>query len=173
MPPSSTISSKGQITVPAEIRHRLGLKEGDRVEFVLDNDLTVLRPARPSANPFQQFIGALLISPIVYAELLAYPNATQEFVNHFLNQTSIRIDFQLAPSVWQESGRRFARYANRRPKSSAKSLPKSSQESPKRLLADFLIGAHALLQADRFMTLDPKRYKLDFPDLRLHALHLN
>ena len=33
---SSTISSKGQIkTVPLEIRKRLGLKQGDRVEFVV------------------------------------------------------------------------------------------------------------------------------------------
>ena len=29
---SSTISSKGQITIPLEIQRRLGLKEGDRVE---------------------------------------------------------------------------------------------------------------------------------------------
>jgi AbrB family looped-hinge helix DNA binding protein len=32
---SSTISSKGQITVPQEIRRRLGLETGDRVEFVV------------------------------------------------------------------------------------------------------------------------------------------
>ena len=33
---SSTISSKGQITVPHEIRKRLGLEPGDRVEFVME-----------------------------------------------------------------------------------------------------------------------------------------
>jgi antitoxin PrlF len=46
MAPSSTISSKGQITVPLEIRNRLGLKKGDRVEFVVDNGHTTIRPAR-------------------------------------------------------------------------------------------------------------------------------
>jgi antitoxin PrlF len=56
---SSTISSKGQITVPLEIRHRLGLKKGDRVEFVIDKDRTILRPARPPANPFEKYVGAL------------------------------------------------------------------------------------------------------------------
>lgn len=56
---SSTISSKGQITVPLEIRHRLGLREGDRVEFFVDNDLTILRPARPPSNPFEKFVGVL------------------------------------------------------------------------------------------------------------------
>jgi predicted nucleic acid-binding protein len=35
------------------------------------------------------------------------------------------------------------------------------------LLADFIIGSHALSEADRFMTLDPKRYKQDFPELTL------
>ena len=38
---------------------------------------------------------------------------------------------------------------------------------PKRLLADFIIGSHALAQADRFMTLDPKRYERDFPEPKL------
>jgi predicted nucleic acid-binding protein len=35
------------------------------------------------------------------------------------------------------------------------------------LLPDFLIAAHALLRADRLMTLDPARYQQDFPELRL------
>ncbi|MHB1699186.1 MAG: AbrB/MazE/SpoVT family DNA-binding domain-containing protein [Acidobacteriaceae bacterium] len=56
---SSTISSKGQITVPLEIRHRLGLREGDRVEFFVEDDLTILRPARPAENPFEKYVGAL------------------------------------------------------------------------------------------------------------------
>jgi len=59
MPPSSTISSKGQVTVPLEIRHRLGLKEGDRVEFVVDYDRTVIRPASLQKNPFEKYAGAL------------------------------------------------------------------------------------------------------------------
>jgi predicted nucleic acid-binding protein len=36
-----------------------------------------------------------------------------------------------------------------------------------RLLADFIIGSHALVHADRFMTLDPKRYAREFPELKL------
>jgi AbrB family looped-hinge helix DNA binding protein len=56
---SSTISSKGQITVPIEIRIRLGLKEGDRVEFVAENGRTIMRPARSPQNPFEKYIGAL------------------------------------------------------------------------------------------------------------------
>jgi antitoxin PrlF len=56
---SSTISSKGQITVPQEIRKRLGLETGDRVEFVVEEDRTVIRPARSEVNPFERYIGIL------------------------------------------------------------------------------------------------------------------
>lgn len=58
MPPSSTISSKGQVTVPIEVRQRLGLKQGDRVEFVFEDGRTVLRPFRPAINPFTAYLGA-------------------------------------------------------------------------------------------------------------------
>jgi antitoxin PrlF len=54
---SSTISSKGQITVPQGIRKRLGLEPGDRVEFVVEEGRTVIRPARSEANPFEKYIG--------------------------------------------------------------------------------------------------------------------
>ncbi|MGB2644824.1 MAG: AbrB/MazE/SpoVT family DNA-binding domain-containing protein [Candidatus Acidiferrum sp.] len=56
---SSTISSKGQITVPLEVRKRLGLKVGDRVEFVAEKDRTTIRPARAPENPFLKYVGAL------------------------------------------------------------------------------------------------------------------
>ena len=52
---SSTISSKGQITIPQEIRKRLGLATGDRVEFVIEQDRTVIRPVRSEVNPFEKF----------------------------------------------------------------------------------------------------------------------
>jgi antitoxin PrlF len=56
---SSTISSKGQVTVPIEVRHRLGLREGDRVEFVFEEGRTILRPSRGEKSPFAAFVGAL------------------------------------------------------------------------------------------------------------------
>jgi predicted nucleic acid-binding protein len=103
--------------------------------------------------------GALLIAPVVYAELLAYPNATESFVDGFLSDTGITVDFDLEGAVWVDAGRRFARYADQR--------RKSGHGEPKRLLADFLIGAHALLQADRLMSLDAARYRQYFPELKL------
>jgi antitoxin PrlF len=56
---SSTISSKGQVTVPQEVRIRLGLKTGDRVEFVVEGGNTILRPARGADNRFEAYAGIL------------------------------------------------------------------------------------------------------------------
>jgi predicted nucleic acid-binding protein len=103
--------------------------------------------------------GAVLVSGVVYAELLAYPNATEDFINDFLRETGIVLDLKFQDAVWIEAGRRFARYAARR--------RRSREGNERRVLADFLVGAHALLQADRLLTLDPGRYKKDFPELRL------
>ena len=50
MATSYLITRKGQITIPAEIRHALGLKEGDRVCFALAEGTIVVRPARSVAE---------------------------------------------------------------------------------------------------------------------------
>ena len=53
------VTSKGQVTVPKPIRERLGLKQGDRIEFVSENGRTLVRRARKGANPFAKYVGAL------------------------------------------------------------------------------------------------------------------
>ncbi|HBB97330.1 MAG TPA: hypothetical protein DC054_18280 [Blastocatellia bacterium] len=40
------ITSKGQITVPREVRHALGVKPGDRIVFERDGDEVRVRPVR-------------------------------------------------------------------------------------------------------------------------------
>ena len=42
---SSTITSKGQMTVPKSIRDRFHLAIGDRVDFVVEDERIVLVPA--------------------------------------------------------------------------------------------------------------------------------
>jgi antitoxin PrlF len=56
---SSSISSKGQVTVPQEIRRRLGLVAGDRVDFVVEGDRTLIRPGRIDSDPFAKYVGIL------------------------------------------------------------------------------------------------------------------
>jgi hypothetical protein len=103
--------------------------------------------------------GALVICAPVYVELMAYPNATAQFLDEFLASTRVKVDFVIDEPVWRETAQRFAAYARRR--------RKSGGGEPKRLLVDFLIGAHALLHADRLFTLDPHRFTKDFPKLQL------
>jgi AbrB family looped-hinge helix DNA binding protein len=48
--PTSTITSKGQTTIPKDIRDRLHLRPGDRLEFVVDDDgRVVVLPATVDA----------------------------------------------------------------------------------------------------------------------------
>ena len=93
----------------------------------------------------------------VYIELLAHPTASQTFVHKFLTDTGIMVDFELDEDVWRTAATAFAAYAQRR--------RRSGGQTPKRLPVDFLIAAHALLRADRLMTLDASYYQKDFPKL--------
>ena len=128
------------------------------------NVLSVLWSKEPLAQDIARRLGdamtegGLVVGAPVYAELLAYPKATESFVNGFLADTGIAVDFELQESVWLQTGRRFAHYAKRRV---------SARARPRRVLAEFIIGSLAQMQADRLMTLDPKRYKHDFPELKL------
>ena len=71
---TSSISSKGQVTIPSEIRARLGLKPGDRVEFVVEGGRTILRPDRGDENPFDAYIGALGTFPEGKKEIQSWLN---------------------------------------------------------------------------------------------------
>jgi predicted nucleic acid-binding protein len=103
--------------------------------------------------------GGLVVCAPVFAELLAHPKATQHFVEDFLAETGIVVDFNLEESVWRQAAKSFAAYAQRR--------RRSAGDAPKRLLVDFIIASHALFRADQLMTLDAKRYSQEFPKLRI------
>ena len=61
---TSPLSSKGQVTVPHEIRERLGVKGGDRIEFVVedgrhssDRFATIRIPSRSTLASLDHFQG--------------------------------------------------------------------------------------------------------------------
>ena len=106
--------------------------------------------------------GSLVIAAPVFAELMAAPGRTESFVISFLEETSIAVDWDLAEPVWRAAGRAFQSYAEPR--------RKQRDIGARRILADFLIGAHALTRGYRLLTLDERLYKAAFPGLRLETV---
>jgi predicted nucleic acid-binding protein len=106
--------------------------------------------------------GALVVCGPVYAELVAHPRVTQQYIDQFLAATRVEVDFVLDEPAWRETAVRFADYARRRRKSAGGEI--------RRLVVDFLIGAHASLYADRLLTFDSHFYVRDFPQLSLIGL---
>jgi predicted nucleic acid-binding protein len=129
------------------------------------NVFSALWSAEPTASEMASLLGdsrklgGLVICAPVYAELLAHPKVNQDFVDSFLVETGVTVEFALDESVWREAARAFGAHPARR---------RSRQgDLPRRLLVDFLIGAHASEKSDRLLTLDVSRYQTDFPLLAL------
>jgi len=55
----SRISSKGQVTVPAEVRNRLGLQPGTAVQFELRENAVVMRKGTSGRHPVDRLFGPL------------------------------------------------------------------------------------------------------------------
>ena len=57
MADATTMTTKGQVTVPREIRDRLGLKSGDKMAFTMLSDGTVVM--RPKTRRLAELAGSL------------------------------------------------------------------------------------------------------------------
>ena len=96
--------------------------------------------------------GALVICNIVYAELA--PQFTdQKQLDDALHQINVETS-SIDRMVAFEAGERWK-------------LCRESGGKRKRIITDFLIGAHALLKADRFLTRDRGFYKSYFSELNI------
>jgi AbrB family looped-hinge helix DNA binding protein len=63
---TTTMTSKGQVTIPKAVRQQLGLKQGTRVVFAVEGDHAVLRPAMPArATPTSGFGLVKITGPAV------------------------------------------------------------------------------------------------------------
>ena len=65
----STISAKGQITVPAAVRQRLGLSAGTPVTFELRREGVLLRKGSRGRHPVDEVYGVLRLPKSVDATL--------------------------------------------------------------------------------------------------------
>ncbi len=103
--------------------------------------------------------GALVISAPVFAELVAFPARSATFVETFLNDTGIAVEWNLDESIWRLAAEAFQKYASRR--------RKQGERGARGILADFIIGAHARKRGYHLLTLDEGLYATAFPRLAL------
>ncbi len=99
--------------------------------------------------------GALVICDIVYAELVhqfdkrSMLDSTLATINVSLSSVDKDVAF-LAGERWK--------------------VYRKSGGERKRIITDFLIGAHAMVKAERFLTRDRVFYRSYFPDLKIFSL---
>lgn len=81
----STISSKGQVTVPAEVRKRLGIKQGDKLAFVIEDGggVRLKTPRFPNLASLRGAAGSLK-KPLSWDEMreIAREDHVREITGH-------------------------------------------------------------------------------------------
>jgi predicted nucleic acid-binding protein len=105
--------------------------------------------------------GTLVAAAPVFAELISAPGRSEAFVSSFFEETGIGVDWELPEQVWRSAGRAFQAYAERR--------RKQRDAGARRILADFIIGAHASVNGCRLLTLDDRLYRSSFPTLAIET----
>ncbi len=145
--------------------------------------LDVLIPDEPFGAASKRLLdrhlsdGRLILCEVVFAELAArFPS--EEELKMFLTETGMHLVYSTEKSLYI-AGARWAKYARKGNKdwfSCAKcgnrfevTCPKCKAALRKRLhvLSDFMIGAHALLNANCLLSRDLGVYKTYFSDLKV------
>jgi hypothetical protein len=106
--------------------------------------------------------GPLAVCGPVYAESLGLPARTTASLDSFFTSCQIEIEWDLGEPLWRLAGLAFQHYVARR--------KASSGTLPRRILTDFLIGAHAQLRGYTLLTLDQRLYRAAFPALALAGI---
>jgi predicted nucleic acid-binding protein len=101
----------------------------------------------------------LAIPGPVYAELMPVRCAvSRNWAVSFMKPASISIGL-FDERVWREAGRAYRGYTQRH--------HSSDKSHPRRMLTDFLIGAHAYVHGHTLLTLDERLFGAAFPRLKI------
>jgi hypothetical protein len=143
--------------------------------------LDVLIPGAPHSDESERALGeavgagALLISEPVYAELAVhFPDRMD--LDRFLADTGLRLEPSGGEALYR-AGSAWSEYLRRRP--AAVACPQcgapqqvrcdrcgASIQPRQHVVADFVIGAHALFHADQLLTRDRGYHATYFPELK-------
>ena len=94
--------------------------------------------------------------------MIAAKGRTESFVAAFFEDAGIAIDWHMSEAIWRAASRAFQGYAERR--------RKHRDSGTRRILADFVIGAHAAVHSYRLLTTDVRLYRAAFPSLKIDTI---
>ena len=122
--------------------------------------LSYLNPADanhdPALSALKRYAAqGYVICPPVYSELRA--GRYWRVIEGWLTDSATPILWPMPPEVWDLAGERSAQYTAQR----------RSGQAPRRVLADFLIGAHAEFHGLDLLSFDQTVYGSVFPDVTL------
>jgi hypothetical protein len=102
--------------------------------------------------------GQLVIAAPVFVELRAMPGRDEATIDAFLERTGVAVDWKIDERIWREAARANNEYVARRRK---------NFKLPRRIAADFVIGAHAAVRGYSLLTFDHRTFQSAFPNLIL------
>ncbi|MGB8262107.1 MAG: PIN domain-containing protein [Terracidiphilus sp.] len=116
--------------------------------------------AQAAIDRFRKLRRLVVCGP-VYAELLGLPTRTQPILDEFFRNGDIEVDWRFEEGVWRTAGVAYQGYVERR--------LASTGALPRRILTDFLIGAHTVVRGYTLLTLDARIFKVSFPEISIES----
>ena len=98
----------------------------------------------------------------VFSEMLGYPGRNSGDMQEFITALGIILDWKMEKADWEAAGDAYRGYVVRR--------QASSGGLPRRMVTDFLIGAHASVRGYTLLTADRRLYNAAFPNLHIASL---
>jgi len=105
--------------------------------------------------------GPIGICGPAFSELMGQPGRSSTQIQRLLESAEIKIDWEFTEPDWLAAGHAYQGYVARR-KSSGGGLSR-------RMLTDFLVGAHASVRGHSLLTLDRSIFRAAFPNLHLES----
>lgn len=125
-----------------------------------DSDPAVSRSASIACEHFKHF-GPITICGPVFSELLGLPGRSVSQMERLLNDMEILVDWNFDQMDWHTAGQAYQGYVIR--------CRAAGVGLPRRMLTDFLIGAHASVRGHSLLTLDQSNYRVAFPNLKIES----
>jgi predicted nucleic acid-binding protein len=117
----------------------------------------------PAMSIFQKATatGPVYACGAVFSEMLGYPSRNSDDMQEFITTLGIILDWKMEKADWVAAGDAYRGYVLRR--------QASSGGLPRRMVTDFLIGAHAAVRGYTLLTADRRLYSAAFPNLRMKS----